>query len=1097
MPLESFFKLNNTTTMNGFGSEEPQPSVAPVKVDNQRYAFLIMRQLQRMDPRAYRYFIHDLLVIFFTVDVMLYPRIIDWLKSEFGLASARIILSSSIKSWRTLPLHFEETVSHGWVVSCRSGGLKDPVESEKAGGNVGDGSDEEEESDEDDGTGEAFVEEIQGITEDGLVNGFLLAQIREGDVLQFNSHSHFWWMVHELRPRKKTILLSRQRTVQGAVVMEETPDGMEVGEHRVQESSLQAGGEDDEETLPSGLKQFTTRSVTEYKEVPIHAMFGALVRREGVLTARTIESLERDGNCNFDFALLSYAAAEEYNAQLMEATALKAKAPPRKSLKKKDQFNEADGDSSNSNGGVSAKKSKKAEYEDRRVVVIFKMPLPCVAAAVDKMKSLADEYPVPPETEEDDDNNNNYNNSSSSSSKNGNKMRNALMKDPVWHMQHQAQIKVWVSRWEENVRARKLLNAIDPYLCLHRDKWLLVCKVLRVISRGGDTLLPDFINWTRSAGNDGLKRATDAPAAWASVRPITTCDLEPLATARAYLRQRGAGHKKSYYDAQGRLRPEAMNADPKARLVLEAAALHMSDRVLTFFDQSLIDGKGGGQPGAGLDQAGQDIDGSAAIAPCAIYEYDLELFSQLRADELGTRTSHIGTYLEERQTSCFITVNDCLYVREPLTGQTQANSNSQVWVLVLAIDLLFARVRVVQCHPDVPPPHCWSSPHHTPLINSTPCWISISKLWDVTVCRQLGVNINPRSRGIGNDNTATASSSKTMKEKEKGPPLGLYAVWITPMPSQHEALAILSQLGDIEIGSAVLAETTAKGKDRKEKKAGGGKKATFKEYMPREATKPTTKCGNRRPMELTAAEKQAEASRSAPVGTKETGGGKVRIEAVRFYVDSVIVQWHLSLDNDKNHQGHRGVSGSNNVIPEKKKIIPEYVIELTLTTSPKGWTEVYRGTGAAAQISGLEPLTQYYCRLKVISHPHISYSCVVMTTLGAPSILSVPTVTRWEKGTASGSARGLVVINSNDDLPPGCFFQIEASIGNAESHDHHAAQEWAPAARTRGNEVWIVGPYSGHSVVLRARIINQDGQPGPPSHTGVCQAPSFKAPSPK
>ena len=150
------------------------------------------------------------------------------------------------------------------------------------------------------------------------------------------------------------------------------------------------------------------------------------------------------------------------------------------------------------------------------------------------------------------------------------------------------------------------MNTIDPYLCLHRDKWLLVCKVLRVIGRGGTRT---GYQVDESAGNDGLKRATDAPAAWASVRPITTCDLEPLATARAYLRQRGAGHKKSYYDAQGRLRPEAMNADPKARLVLEAAALHMSDRVLTFFDQSLIDGKGGGQPGAGLDQAGQDIDG--------------------------------------------------------------------------------------------------------------------------------------------------------------------------------------------------------------------------------------------------------------------------------------------------------------------------------------------------------------------------------------------------------------------------------------------------------------------------------------------------------
>ncbi len=369
------------------------------------------------------------------------------------------------------------------------------------------------------------------------------------------------------------------------------------------------------------------------------------------------------------------------------------------------------------------------------------------------------------------------------------------------------------------------------------------------------------------------------------------------------------------------------------------------------------------------------------------------------------------------------------------------------------------------------------------------------------MCRQLGVNINPVSGVIGSNNTATAttstSSSSNMAKKEKdrkGPPPGLYAVWITPMPSQHEALAILSQLSAVEISSTVLSGTTTD-----KMKNGGRNKAAFKEYVPREGTDATKSKKNssnssRKHMELTAAEKEAEASRSAPVGTKSSEGGKVRVEAVRFYVDSVIVQWHLLLDNDKN-KGHRGVCGSNNIPPEKKKIIPEYVLELTPTTAPKGWTEVYRGTGAAAQISGLEPLTQYYCRLTVVSHPHISHSCVVMTTLGTPSILSVPTITRWEKGTASGSVRGLVVVDSND-LPAGCFLQIEASIGSAESRDRHAAQEWAPAARTKRREVWIVGPYSGHSVVLRTRIINQDGQPGPPSHMGVCQAPSFKAPSP-
>ncbi len=1012
--------------MNGFGSDEPQPSVAPVKVDNQRYAFLILRHLQRMDPRSYRYFIHDLLVIFFTVDVTLYPRMIDWLKGEFGLESARQIVASSIKSWKTLPLHFEETVSHGWVVSCRSGGLKDPVESEKAGGCD---SDEDEGSDEDDATGEAFVEEIQGVTEDGLVNGFLLAQIREGDSIQLNSHSNFWWMVHELRPRKRRILLSRQRTVLGPVVVERTPDEEELDEHHVvEESSIPVEGEERPGKAPG---HFATRTITEYKEVALHALFGALVRREGVLTARTIESLERDSYCNFDFSLLTYAAAEEYNAQLTAATALKSKQPPRKSLKKRDQFDEEP--AAERVDGSDTKKSKKKEYEDRRVVLIFKMPLPSVAAAAERMKEFSEEYNLP-EVED-------------STSGVRKKAHSAPMKDPIWHMQHQAQVQVWVTRWEECVRARKLLSAVDPYLCLHRDKWLLICKILRIISRGGDALLPDFISWTKKAGNDGVKRAKDASAAWASVRPVTTSDLQALSTARAYLRQRGAGHKKAYYDAAGRLRPEAMHADPKARLVLDAAALHMQGRVLTFFDQSLVAGK------PGLNEE-QDIDGTAAVTNCAIYEYDLSLYDQLENEEPGSRTSHIGTYLEERQISCFITVGDCLYVREPLTGQTQTNRNGQVWVLVLAVDLLFARIRVVQCSPDTPPPHCWSAPHHAPLVNSAPCWISISKLWDVTVCRELGESKN-----------RTASTSN-----------GLYAVWVTPMPSQHEALAVLSQLGGVDIGSTVLAPSRASASDK-----GARSKTKFKEYVPREVAV-AAKSGD-------PAARQAEASRNAPIGTKSQASGKVKLEAVRFYVDSVIVQWHLTLDSGKKDSKTKGADATG--VLNMKKIVPEFVIELTLTTEPTGWTQVYKGTGAAAQISGLEPLTQYYCRITVVSHPKLSCSCVVVTTLGVPPVLAVPSVVRWEKGTAPGSARGLVEVSSND-LPAGCFLQVEATLGDAETPDHRAAAEWTPAARTRNTKVWVVGPYSGHSVVLRTRIINQDGQPGPPSKSGVSDAPSFR-----
>ena len=1029
--------------MNMGSSDEPKPSVAPVKVDNQSYAFLLLRYLQRMDPRSYRYFLHELLVIFFTVDVMLYPRLIDWLKRDFGLDGARNIVSHSIKTWRTLPLHFEETVSHGWVVSCRSGGLKGPVEADKE-----DGSDDEDESDQDDGAEEAFVEEVQAVTEDGLVDGYLLSQIREGDLIQFNSHSTLWWSIYEFRPRKKTILLSRDRTVQGAAAPLDT-QGDEAGmTHKIEvegvalddeNDNCNGNGNDDDTVQGSAratARQFSTRVVTEYKEVRIHALFGALVRREGILTAKTIEGLERDANCNFDFALLSYAAAEEYNAQLVEATALKKAAGPRKTLKKKDQFDDDPATNetreSKESDSAAATKSKKKKYTDRRVVVMFKMPLPCVAAAADRMKELAESYPVPSETEEE----------RSKLPGATNFPHKALIKDPIWHMQHQAQIKVWVTRWEENLRARQLLGGIDPYLCLHRDKWLLICKVLRVVSRGGDTLLPDFINWTKKAGNDGVKRSKDAGAAWASVRPVTTCDLQALATARAYLRQRGAGHKKSYFDSDGRLRPEAMDTDPRARVVLDAAALYMQGRVLTFFDQSLLATK----PKVEVEA---DIDGSASVASCAVYEYDLAMYKEMEQEEAGSRASHIGTYVGERAVSCFITVNDCLYVRGPLTGQTQVNNNNQVWVLVLAIDLLFARVRVVQCNPDVPPPHCWSPSHHAPLVNSSPCWISISKLWDVTVCRQLPPT-NP-------DEVAK----------------GLYMVWITPMPSQHEALAVLSQLGDEDIESTVLAQTAVTaGKE--------GKSTKFKEYTPKEARLAAKK--------QAAQERAAAASRYAPPGTKSKVDGKVRLEAVRFYVDSVIVQWHLHLERSKSPDGSGLKKGGGEGVLEKKKVEPEFVVELTLTSEPTAWEAVYRGNGSACQISGLEPLTQYYCRITVVSHPKLSYSCVVVTTLGCPDPLAVPAITKWERGTAAGSLRGLVEVLTNK-LPSGCFLQIEASLGDAESTDHHAAAEWIPAARTRSTKVWIVGPYSGKSVVLRTRVINQDGQPGPASQTGVARAP--------
>jgi hypothetical protein len=273
---------------------------------------------------------------------------------------------------------------------------------------------------------------------------------------------------------------------------------------------------------------------------------------------------------------------------------------------------------------------------------------------------------------------------------------------------------------------------------------------------------------------------------------------------------------------------------------------------------------------------------------------------------------------------------------------------------------------------------------------------------------------------------------------------GLYTIFITPMPSQHEALAILGHLSDVDIGGAITAETPAS----TGRGSGSGRKK-FKEYVPKEARTAQAKA--------LADERRAQAGRLAAPGTKSLLTGKAKVSAVRFYVDSVILQWVLNLDKGKNDTGLR--KGSEGDL-EKKEVIPEFLVEIALINDPTAWEAVYRGHGTACQISGLKPLQQYYCRLTTVSHPKIGYSCVVVTTLGEPPSLVIPTIKKWEKGTVKGSVRGLCCVETND-LPPGCYLQIEASLGNSQSNDHHAADEWLPMARTRSTSVWIVGQFAG------------------------------------
>ena len=169
------------TTMSAIVDEagvlsDPSNATEHQVVDRQKYAFSCLYFLNRIDPKYHSYVIPELLVIFHAIDVTIYNgRVTDWLKSQYGRDEASSIIKESLRNWQTLPLKFEVMKSFGITVTCRSGASKEALD-----GGVKKSNDcnntEEEESDEEP---QNYIEEVQGITEDGDVNGTILACIHE------------------------------------------------------------------------------------------------------------------------------------------------------------------------------------------------------------------------------------------------------------------------------------------------------------------------------------------------------------------------------------------------------------------------------------------------------------------------------------------------------------------------------------------------------------------------------------------------------------------------------------------------------------------------------------------------------------------------------------------------------------------------------------------------------------------------------------------------------------------------------------------------------------------------------------------------------
>ena len=923
--------------------------------------FALLSLLRKLDCRQHEFYMHDLLSVFYSVDVMLHRRILDWLVEGFGWEEGNRIMREALASWKCLPLAFERTASYGIVVVCRSGESKD-MTGEVCGD--GDGADDDTSDAKADtcpssSATSKFITEVQATSESRpFVAGTILATVREGDMLCLKSHSSRWWFVFEMRRKVGTVLLSsRLASARG--------------------------------------------SKPEYKEVRLAALLGCMVRREGVLSARTLQQLQRTGlRLDLDFSERLICRPEEAAAEGYAPGA---------------------GDAYDGPGS-------------RRLSVLFQMPGPDMRSSLVRMRALADEFSVQ-----------DLPSAPSSSSAPGPGPPAAPLA-PLKQMQAQAQARVYVQRWEEAQRARQLLARADPFaVVLSRERWLLLCRALRTVSRGGSELLQDFVQFTRKAGREGLLRARDCKIAWESLRPATSSDLPALAKARAYLKMRGAGKDAVFFDDEGRLRPEAMQIDALSRGILEAAATYLADRNVVFLRQPL---QGTMRVAA---TAALHLEDGAETTVAATYEH----FVDCEVDP-GAGVEARTAYLSEEVVRASLAAGDALLVRGAVGGGEEYDAPSgkkQTWVQLVAVDLLFSRLRVVPC---AAPPLCWYPQHAQ---HGEACWLPLSRVWDVTACRLL--------------------LPGALEEADAGVVRGFrgrHLIFVCPMPSPAEALAVLAALDRAPAAATLIVVAPKSAPHGAKQTRFGQKKAGLRGTV---ATT-TTVAGS-----ATASSKQA----------------KLSISALSYFTDAVVVAWTPVRLDPRAFINVRGEI----VAPLAAECYVRYELEVALVSAPYTWLAVYAGRGLGCQISGLEPLSQYYCR--ITASPEIPQTDdfrrggapsaselyadqrraqTVITTLGS-AVACCPAALAWE-ATSSGSARGLVAVFDEatwvqQPLPAECFYQVEVALGG------DADAKWIPAGRTRSARVSIVGPFFGKSILLRTRVINQLSQPGTSSPVAIVTVP--------
>jgi len=200
---------------------------------------------------------------------------------------------------------------------------------------------------------------------------------------------------------------------------------------------------------------------------------------------------------------------------------------------------------------------------------------------------------------------------------------------------------------------------------------------------------------------------------------------------------------------------------------------------------------------------------------------------------------------------------------------------------------------------------------------------------------------------------------------------------------------------------------------------------------------------------------------------------KINLSILRTFTHAAIVTWKL-----KSRKIIVNAKGKDLFEEEELHDLPVTVSISAVNSNANSetvWKEVYRGSARACQISGLEEMTSYHCRVSC-SEPDIGIekgksvsSYVIISTIG--NALEAPMVRQVSRGSAPGSVRVTVqLFENNRKLPQGCCYEVECLV--------EGSKKWSGCCRSNNSSMLCVGPWLGKSIFLRSRIINQDNQPG-------------------